>query len=282
MECSGKEDQIARFKNALRWQACADALGSPFEFKRNPKAHDLGALIRGQKALLITDDTQMTMFAIEALTLTGADKDYPKALKEGYKRWLHTQRASEPRDNASGLLACPEMYSVQAPGTTCLGSIMNDFKEQNDSKGCGTVMRALPFATFEHSDMAKMDAALTHHHQVIPLVAETQHKYMRALLQGKKPPTEDSWVEFEQVFGDGGWTAPSCWGIAKWSFENCHGSWQLMLDNSILHSGDSDSTAAVAGALYGLRYPEILPPMFGRLKEKKVLESVLKLSEKLF
>lgn len=282
MECKGKEDRIARFKNALRWQACADALGRPFEFQLNPKASDLEALINGQKPLLITDDTQMTMFAIEALTLPGADKDYPKALKKGYKRWLRTQTFPEPRTKETGLLACPEMYSVKAPGNTCLGSIRNDFKKKNNSKGCGTVIRALPFATFEHSDMAKMDATLTHHHKEIPLVAEAQHKYMRALLHGKKPPTEYIRVGLVHVFEGGGWTAPSCWNIAKWSFENCHGSWQMMLDNSILHSGDSDSTAAVAGALYGLKYPDILPPMFDRLEEKDVLESVLKLSEKLF
>lgn len=285
MECRempSKENQIERFKNALRWQACADALGSPFEFQRYPQAHDLEALIQSEEPLVITDDTQMTMFAIEALTLPGADKDYPKALKAGYKRWLRTQTFPEPQAKETGLLARPEMYSVQAPGITCLSSIRECFKGNNDSMGCGTVMRALPFATFESSDMAKMDAALTHHHQVIPLVAEAQHDYMRNLMRGKKPIIDKSLTQFREVYGDGGWTAPSCWNIAKWSFEHCHGDWGVLLKTSILHAGDSDSTAAVAGALYGLRHPEILPPMFGRLKEKKALESILKLSEKLF
>ena len=49
MECNRKEDQVARFKNALRWQACADALGSTFEFQRYPQAHDLEALIKSEE-----------------------------------------------------------------------------------------------------------------------------------------------------------------------------------------------------------------------------------------
>lgn len=41
------------------------------------------------------------------------------------------------------------MFSRQSPGHTTLNSIANDYIGINDSKGCGTVMRGLPYCLFE-------------------------------------------------------------------------------------------------------------------------------------
>lgn len=269
---SSKENQIERFKNALRWQACADAIGGRFEFVKNPKKSEVLALIKGSSPIGITDDTQMTMFGIEGLKDSRLEsrESIRSSLKGAYRRWLTTQEKVKPPAGSVGLASFPEMYRVRAPGNTCLSSIRDNFQYKNNSKGCGTVMRALPFALFSSSLLAVLDASLTHHHEEISLVATEQHLYLRRLACGKTPEPTLRGLKLWDVYGDGGWTARSCWDIARWAFENCDGDYQTMLTMAICHPGDSDSTAAVAGVLFGLHYKEE-PPMLHRLQELRPL-----------
>lgn len=161
--------------NVIWGGAVADAIGNPLEFKSTVTDKDFGVVAAGKGPLMISDDTQMTLFLMEAL-LGGTDP------KTALLRWYATQRASKKMaamgsvDYTNGLMKFKSMHHVEAPGGTCMGScatLSNGWEVMNDSKGNGTVMRAAPFALMGILDgvaggwvraAAKADALLTHKH----------------------------------------------------------------------------------------------------------------------
>ena len=155
----------------------------------------------------ITDDTQMTMFTIEGLlemrarersreqcSAAGhgsADQTGMRPVLEAYHRWLVTQ-GSRPEvgpgtvyagmreDGVSAVLSAgtlvhvPRLHARRAPGNTCLASLQTGIhmvpgRPQNNSKGCGGVMRAAPVGIIAADSVSAFRlgcrlAALTHGH----------------------------------------------------------------------------------------------------------------------
>lgn len=65
-----------------------------------------------------------------------------------YLRWYRSQQYRRQLES-TGLLSRDEIWARRAPGNTCLSAlsaIANNRDITNDSKGCGAVMRAAPFA----------------------------------------------------------------------------------------------------------------------------------------
>ena len=99
--------------------------------------------------------------------------------------WEKTERAADG-SRMSLLLDVPELYSLRAPGNTCLSSLAEAGRQNfgdyianpvNDSKGCGGVMRVAPLALRYRpgNDRAKLRnldlegaqiAAITHGHSL--------------------------------------------------------------------------------------------------------------------
>ena len=161
--------------------AVGDALGAAIEFNHlddiraryGPSGLTDYAPAYGRLGA-ITDDTQMTLFTLEGLTLARARGADPlRTVRAAYGRWLHTQGGPEvPPDGR--LLDEPELFHRRAPGSTCLnalhGGAFGTVTERiNDSKGCGGVMRAAPAALWS-DDLGEVFAigagvaALTHGH----------------------------------------------------------------------------------------------------------------------
>lgn len=110
---------------------------------------------------LATDDTQMALFACEALLEQkdwGQERDLMDRVAGKYLAWLAAQ-SGRARAGAlpSDLARDARMQARRAPGNTCL-SALADLSEgpragnmgtpqdpPNDSKGCGAAMRAAPF-----------------------------------------------------------------------------------------------------------------------------------------
>ena len=173
-----------RILGCLTGGAVGDALGYAVEFM------SYNAIIRkyGESGItsytidpvtgkaLISDDTQMTLFTAEGLL--EKEGDVLENVYRAYRCWLITQNVSfknRPTEGKSELLKHPELYSLRAPGNTCLSALnsgkMGTVKNPlNFSKGCGGVMRVSPVAflycyfPFEIDKLAVQTAAITHGH----------------------------------------------------------------------------------------------------------------------
>ena len=174
--------------------AVGDALGYAVEFddyativrrygKPGITRYELGP---GGKAL-ISDDTQMTLFTA-AGCLLGLTRGCCRGImgrldcycSRTYRDWYFTQLhrfGDKPAEGFFGtwLMGIPELYSRRAPGNTCLSALQalsEGRKPQNNSCGCGGVMRVAPIGLIcerlgyggaaQHD--AAMTARLTHNH----------------------------------------------------------------------------------------------------------------------
>ncbi|PAP75410.1 ADP-ribosylglycohydrolase family protein [Rubrivirga marina] len=153
----------SRVRGCLLGGAVGDALGAPVEFVRHAQIverygpggpSEIGEAYGVHGA--ITDDTQMTLWTAEGCLRAyhrGATKGVvtiPGVTLNAYIRWLDTQEETPPGPDAhttSWLFRIPELHARRAPGTTCLRALeVRRAKQpfQNQSKGCGGVMRVAP------------------------------------------------------------------------------------------------------------------------------------------
>ena len=176
--------------------AVGDALGYTVEFEQWPYIRNMYGdrgitrydLYPHGKAL-ISDDTQMTLFTASGILL-GMTRLYTRGVSgridqycwHTYVDWLHTQEWTHRHSKDYGtswLMDVPELYARRAPGNTCL-SALKVIKEggipDNNSCGCGGVMRTAPLAILDYihgyqdaeycfCDMVAAEAArITHKH----------------------------------------------------------------------------------------------------------------------
>ena len=195
-----RETRIDKSIACLQLGAIGDALGAPVEFMSHEaivnKYGELG--LRHLESAYgqlgpITDDTQMTLANADGLITAykrGADRgilgSYDNYTALSYIRWYQTQNRTNPNYTDLDWWGSSELYEImsqqgqRAPGNTCLSSLhsMKSPYEpaQNNSKGCGTVMRVAPTGIF-HGNLhdalddqslrfifneASADAAITH------------------------------------------------------------------------------------------------------------------------
>lgn len=186
-----------RFEGCLIGGAIGDALGYPVEFISEQAIFSrygekgICTLEEAGDPAVISDDTQMTLFAAHALIY---DRKHPnvawdKALRTAYREWYVTQT----HDESLLIDGKPQMeiyydkrlHKNRAPGNTCLTSIRSYIEDpkikyaENNSKGCGTVMRAAPYGlavnynpVYSYGDagkqaymLSKVDAMITHGHE---------------------------------------------------------------------------------------------------------------------
>ncbi len=221
-------------------------------------------------------------------------------------RWYQTQVLSSPKpeSGAGGLASLPEMHFCASPGNTCLGALRDpgQIAARNDSKGCGTIMRVAPVAFGVPREEVRATAiatsAVTHGHPVGQLAAAAWAELLADVASGIElertaraiadeyskisaagcevgesmaaalnAPRDGSPDNVERL--GGGWVAEEALSVALYaalSTDNLESGLQCAL----WHSGDSDSTAAIAGNLLGLLYPvelfehRLLPGLGGR------------------
>lgn len=192
---SPQEEMLDRYRGCLLGGAVGDALGYPVEFMKEDAiwakygSEGIQTLKQADSPARISDDTQMTLFATNAIVYANQNtKPLDKCLWVAYREWLGTQgdtrHVKDPDNPAMWIYRVKRLHARRAPGNTCLNAIRTRHnggtmdKPINNSKGCGTVMRAAPFglaisAAGFHGDgpiavhkMAACDAALTHGHEL--------------------------------------------------------------------------------------------------------------------
>lgn len=177
-------NRLDRIKGCLLGGAVGDALGAPVEFlgwaeiKVTFGADGITdfAPAYGRKGA-VTDDTQMMLFTAEGLLRAFVRSSakgicyVPGVVHHALLRWLLTQGDTPLADAHSDgwLITNRALWSRRAPGNTCLQSLLRAkrFGElaENNSKGCGAVMRVAPCAFFGNAfEFACETGKLTHGH----------------------------------------------------------------------------------------------------------------------
>lgn len=222
----------ARVLGCVLGGAVGDAFGYAIEFDRwstiqrkyGPKGLQQPVLHDG--ALVVSDDTQLTLFTLEALieclptqgqpATTLQLRPFLAACQRAYRRWGHTQGLplSDEVLDGSQLAHSSALRQRRAPGNTCLSAVRagaGGTCEQpiNDSKGCGAVMRTAPLGLLAGTPVGQAlvlgctAGALTHGHVDGWLPAGLLAAIVQHLLQGEALPsavgqalaTTRHWVE---------------------------------------------------------------------------------------
>lgn len=217
---------IDRFRGCLLGGAVGDALGAPVEFLSRARIVDhfgpdgiteyaptYGGTGR------VTDDTQMTLFTADGL-LRAWHRDgeldperSADAVAAAYLRWLRTQHKHPALAISAGegdwLYWHRRLHHQRAPGTTCINALMAmptlGAPAQNDSKGCGTVMRVAPvglvgyqlrWSLHDTFQLGCMTARLTHGHPTGQVAAGAFAVLIQLLVAGTP-----LWIAVEELTG---------------------------------------------------------------------------------
>ncbi len=157
-----------RIRGSLVAGAAGDALGYTVEFmSRKSILAQYGSKgitqfdLSSEGKALVSDDTQMTLFTACGM-LMGVTRGYmrgiggqPEKYVDGaYLDWYYTQTGKKKEMltndfHYTWLRDLPELAHLRAPGNTCLSACESLFQGenvQNNSKGCGGIMRVAPMA----------------------------------------------------------------------------------------------------------------------------------------
>jgi len=273
-------------RDLLYGVAVGDAVGNPLEFKSTVTQDDAIESMNSDR-LNPSDDTQMSLFLAEALSSWGGgNHDLAPTLERAYVRWLRTQNEEYHKGSDGGLLRFKSLYAVEAPGRTCMNSaeaIHSGIPVVNDSKGNGTVMRCAPIALYGHRrrlleaemlHIATVDALVTHKHPYAAISSGFQVLLLDMLLHGLTLPNAlreagcaiscmvershpvvglaqeatdiKRYYQMRDAFG--GWVAEEALALAIGSVMHSY-SYEEAIVNAVTISGDSDTVAAIAGAI---------------------------------
>lgn len=284
-------------RGSLLGGAVGDALGAPVEFMSKAEINaaygkkgvqDYVEFSDGTGA--ITDDTQMTLFTAEGL-LRANTRHHSKGLccAEGvvhyaYLRWLKTQGITvgcAPEELNSGwLIKEKQLYTRRAPGNTCISALRDNAssnKADNNSKGCGTVMRMAPVGLFLAPELAYESgckfSVITHGHPTGVTAGGAfalliSHLYYGKSLEQSLDLTERHLEQFPEAketldairkarrakditeLGEG-WVAEEALAIGIYCALKHTRDFKAGVLEAVNITGDSDSTGSIAGNILG-------------------------------
>jgi ADP-ribosyl-[dinitrogen reductase] hydrolase len=297
-------DFTDRVFGCLLGGAVGDAFGYEVEFKSLRLIRDAFGedgitepVFHGDK-LIVSDDTQMTMFTLEGLLRADVEDadEVNEQIRLAYIDWLSTQTEMDSKWVPTGdLYGEAVLKHCRAPGNTCLSATKAGAwgtldKRINNSKGCGGVMRVAPLGlvrqwTPEHSfEAASRATAITHGHPSGFWSAGAMAAMVRLLVDGEeleastlqviellktRPEHEETsdalqaallafrsgtGIHTDQIKQLGeGWVGEEALAIGVYA-ALVGQNFPEVLAIASNHDGDSDSTASIAGQLYGARY----------------------------
>lgn len=201
MEYSKLQDKC---RGALIGGAVGDALGFEVEFT------NLDSILQrfGEKGITcyvlhygvaqFSDDTQMTLFTLEGLmngvidTKAGKKDGILPYIEKAYLNWYRTQTETPKQLPGSWMGNIRSLWTRRAPGITCLGAlenIANGYAVENNSKGCGGVMRVAPIGIFNAAHRHIYNYTDTAH--LAGWAAEITHKHIASTFAAALLATTD-------------------------------------------------------------------------------------------
>lgn len=155
-----------KIRGCLVGGAIGDALGYSVEFMTYPSiirqygSDGITNFTLEDNLALFSDDTQMTLFTANGLLNGIVRNNYLHRqsslidnIGNAYIDWYKTQLRQNYRipenERNCWISDIPQLYALRAPGNTCLTAIqqrINGSKVENNSKGCGGIMRIAPIA----------------------------------------------------------------------------------------------------------------------------------------
>ena len=314
------EAQHDAIRGCMLGGAVGDALGAPIEFMSKSAiqqkygkdgVQDYVEFNDGTGA--ITDDTQMALFTAEGILrayVRGREKGIcspASVVKFAYQRWLKTQgyTSAVPEDfiNSGWLINEKQLFSSRAPGMTCLSALeQNTLQANNNSKGCGTVMRMAPAGLFYDPatayELGCEFSAITHGHPTGITAGGAFAMLISYLRYGKSlaaaldlvekhleniPDAAETLAAIRKArtaksimqLGEG-WVAEEALAIGIYCA--LHHTWNFKAGvlEAINIAGDSDSTGCIAGNILGVLNGENAIPEKWRknLREYKIVSQI--------
>lgn len=306
----------------LKGCAVGDAVGNSLEFRQRLAAEDFSEVLQ-RPVLSVTDDTQMTLFLSEKVaqgrhcagSFVDALLDWysTRTLVIRHDQFLRMRRA-QFGEALSGLLQFESLFHGGVPGETCM-TALREIEERgrrprNDSKGCGTVMRAGPMAYYsierEQFEANGVDwralideqARITHDHPCAAMADRVLVSLIHAFFDNPQCDVRSA-VEIVPRYGlvdaddevlahvrkaldafhphdiGAGWVAEEALAVAVWAVQEGEGDFVQTVRAAVLHDGNSDTTGAIAGVLAAARGSEIPESLYDRLIERDAIEYVI-------
>lgn len=277
------------FLGCMYGLAIGDALGAPVEFmsldeikiKYGQQGIREFDNWRGFPLGTYTDDTQMSLATAEGCIsayqrgLSRGISHLPSVVHAKYMSWLKSQ---------------DDPYQQRAPGNTCLQALRNNEmgtieKKINNSKGCGGVMRTAPLGLVVEVGTAfrygAECAAITHGHpsgylpagflselichlkkrsslnKSIEISTRELTKYeghqesLDIILYAQQLARTDKPVEQAIKMLGKGWVGEEALAISLYCTLKFTRDWLAGTLAAVNHSGDSDSTGSITGAILG-------------------------------
>lgn len=278
---------MKKLKDAIYGFAVADALGVPYEFKKRGSfncTEMLGYGTHNQPAGTWSDDTSLVLATLESIKRL--NKVDSTDIMNNFVKWLY-----EGEFTPFG-----EVFDI---GTTTYKSIKN-FKRDKDIKKCGIdffynngnggLMRILPLAFLDASDeIIDEITALTHAHSISKEASRIYVNIVRALLSGKDIKETLKNMSFsenykhllnlekfkEKDISSRGFVISTLTAVL-WCFINTDNYKDCVL-KAVNLGDDTDTVAAIAGALAGIKYGiESIPiEWMDNLKNKELIEKCI-------
>ena len=253
--------------------AIGDALGVPYEFCERGTFECTGMVGDGthrQYAGTWSDDTSMTLCICSSIKrlayIDVAD------IASRFRRWLELGDFTCDGHAFDVGVTCKRAISTGVPG------------ESYDECGNGSLMRTAPLAMLdpvEPYDIREV-SAITHAHPVAEWSCVALCDILRTIRNVGTPAKGDLWHRYgyiasrpvEAVKSDG--YCEHTLEAALWCFLNTHSYADCVLA-AVNLGGDTDTTAAVAGAIAGVYYRfEAIPPKWvGQLRGKAVIDQCI-------
>lgn len=257
-------------RDAIYGLAVGDALGVPYEFRPRGSFTCTGMVGHGthdQPAGTWSDDTSMTLATCDSIRACGR-VDTGDMLSR-FRAWI-----------GDGAYAIDDVVfdygnttaRALAAGMGCAGERDN---------GNGSLMRIAPFAfTDATDDEVRAVSAVTHAHRVSTETCVEMVRVMRALAAGASPAEaipdhEVLLAASEKDIRSGGFVRDT-YCAALWCLA-VSGSYEECVLRAVNLGDDTDTTAAVAGALAGIAYgADAIPAAWmGALRGRDIIERCL-------